>query len=130
MAEVDDGLSFGGVIDVAKECILEVGREWERAVNRARKLQRLYGERTTRQIIQVINLIGPGKGPMPVLLADDPAKLIFIVHCREQIVAAFARRDNAADWARYRSENRGCRCTISAAWGAIAAFENGESVDV
>jgi hypothetical protein len=63
----------------------------------------------------------------PIL--DDIAKLRFIVHHRDRIVAAFAKRDDACDWARYRSANYGCRCTVSTMQGVLHVFEDGESVD-
>jgi hypothetical protein len=63
------------------------------------------------------------------MTTDDLAKLRFFVHRRDQIVAAFARRTDAGDLARYQSENYGCRCTVSTVDRALGAYENGESVD-
>ncbi len=63
------------------------------------------------------------------MAADDTAKLPFVVYHRDQIVAAFAKRDDACDWARYRSVNFGCRCAVSTVKGVLNAFEDGQSVD-
>ena len=63
------------------------------------------------------------------MTTDDLAKLRFIVHRRDQIVAAFASRNNAFDWASCLSENYGCRCTVSTVQGVLDAFEDGQSVD-
>jgi hypothetical protein len=58
MSECDDdeGLSFQGVINTAEVCLDEAGGDQDRAVSWARKLRGLHGERTVRQIIQIINL--------------------------------------------------------------------------
>ena len=60
---------------------------------------------------------------------DDAAWLPFIVRHGDRIVAVFAKHNDADDWARYRSANYGCRCTVSTVKEVLDAFEDGQSVD-
>jgi hypothetical protein len=68
----------------------------------------------------------PGTALIPV---DDVVdNLPFIVRRDHRIVAAFARKQAAIDWAELRSFNDERRFTVHTAMEVIDAYQDGESV--
>ena len=68
----------------------------------------------------------PSRALVPV---DDVIRnLPFIVRRDHRIVAAFARKAAAVDWAELRSWNDESRFTVHTAAEVIGAFQDGESV--
>jgi hypothetical protein len=63
-----------------------------------------------------------------VPIDDVQGNLPFIVRRDHRIVAAFARKAAAVDWAKLRSFNDESRFTVHTAAEVIGAFQDGESV--
>ena len=74
----------------------------------------------------VINLIRKEPGRELVPVDDVVAKPAFIVRRDHRIVAAFARKAAAEDWAQMRSLNDESRLTLHTAAEVLFVFQNGE----
>jgi hypothetical protein len=68
----------------------------------------------------------PSRALMPV--DDVVANLPFIVRRDHRIVAAFARKQPAIDWAELRSFNDESRFTAHTAQEIVNVFQNGETL--
>jgi len=70
------------------------------------------------------------KSPGTALMAVDDVvdNLPFVVRRDHRMVAAFARKAAAIDWAELRSFNDESRFTVHTAAEVIDAFQDGESV--
>jgi hypothetical protein len=68
----------------------------------------------------------PGRELMVV--DDVVANLSFIVRRDHRIVAAFARKQPAIDWAELRSFNDESRFTVHTAQQIVNVFQNGETL--
>ena len=68
----------------------------------------------------------PGRELMPI--DEVVGNLPFIVRRDHRIVAAFARKQAAIDWAELRSFNDERRFTVHTAMEVIDAYQDGESV--
>jgi hypothetical protein len=64
-----------------------------------------------------------------VPIDDVVDNLPFIVRRDQQIVAAFARKHPAIDWAELRSFNDESRFTVHTAQEIINVFQNGETLE-
>jgi hypothetical protein len=68
----------------------------------------------------------PGRELMPI--NDVVANLPFIVRRDHRIVAAFARKQPAIDWAELRSFNDESLFTVHTAQEIVNVFQNGETL--
>ena len=75
-----------------------------------------------------MRFLKPATGTDLIPVDDVVDNLPFIVRRDHRIVAAFARKQAAIDWAEMRSYTGESRFTVHSAAEVIDAFQNGEQV--